>query len=140
MLPRMVEIEVTYTGDLHATARHGPSRAELATDAPKDNEGRGESFSPTDLVATALATCILTTMDLVARRHGWKLAGAHARVEKHMITAPERRIGRLPVQITMPAGLPKEARPVLERTALHCPVHQSVRSDIERPLTFVYPD
>ena len=136
----MVEIEVTYTGDLHTTARHGPSGATLDTDAPKDNQGRGESFSPTDLVATALATCILTTMDLVARRHGCKLAGARARVEKHMITAPERRIGRLPVTVTMPAGLDREARTVLERTAHHCPVHQSVRDDIERPISFVYPD
>lgn len=136
----MVEIEVTYTGDLHTTAHHGPSGADLDTDAPRDNEGRGESFSPTDLVATALGTCILTTMDLYARRHGWKLAGAKARVEKHMVATPKRRIGRLPITITMPAGLPKEARPTLEDVALHCPVHLSVNPDIERPMTFVYPD
>jgi putative redox protein len=136
----MVEIEVTSTGGLHTTAHHGPSGAELDTDAPRDNEGRGESFSPTDLVATALATCILTTMEIFARRQGWKLAGARARVEKHMVSAPARRIGRLPVTITMPAGLPKEARPTLERIALHCPVHLSVNPDIERPMTFVYPD
>jgi hypothetical protein len=69
-----------------------------------------------------------------------RLAGARARVEKHMVAAPLRRIGRLPVTITMPAGLPKEARPALERVALQCPVHQSVNQDIERPMTFVYPD
>ncbi len=136
----MVEIEVTYQGDLHAVSRHVPSGVELETDAPKDNEGRGASFSPTDLVATALASCILTTMGIVARRNQWKLDGARARVEKHMTATPTRRIARLPVRIEMPAGLGSEARTVLERTALHCPVHESVRADIDRPMTFVYPD
>lgn len=136
----MVEIEVTYSGELHTTATHGPSRARVDTDAPKDNEGRGESFSPTDLVATALGTCMLTVMGIVARRHGWKLEGAKARVEKHMVATPIRRIGRLPVRIEMPAGLPKDARVVLERTAHTCPVHQSLHPEIEKPVTFVYPD
>jgi putative redox protein len=136
----MVEIEVTYQGGLHAVSRHGPSGVELETDAPKDNEGRGESFSPTDLVATALASCVLTTMGIVARRHQWPLDGARARVEKHMTATPTRRIARLPVRIEMPAGLNAEARTVLERTARTCPVHESVRADIERPMTFVYPD
>lgn len=136
----MVEIEVVYPGDLHAVARHGPSGAEIATDAPKDNHGRGESFSPTDLVGAALATCMLTVMGIVARKHGWKLDGASARVEKHMVATPARRIGRLPVRIQMPAGLPAEARPVLEHAARTCPVHLSVLPEIDRPVTFVYPD
>jgi len=136
----MVEIEVTYTGDLHARSRHGPSGAVLETDAPKDNEGRGASFSPTDLVATALATCVLTTMGIVARRHDWKLEGAKAQVEKHMTATPSRRIARLPLRVEMPAGLSREARAALEHAARTCPVHESVRADIERPMTFVYPD
>jgi len=136
----MVEIEVKYSGDLHALSRHGPSGAELETDAPKDNEGRGASFSPTDLVATALATCVLTTMGIVARRHGWRIEGAKARVEKHMISTPRRRIGRLPLRIEMPPGLPKDARDVLEHTARTCPVHESLPPDLDRPMTFVYPD
>jgi putative redox protein len=136
----MVEIEVEYTGGLRCRSRHGPSGATLSTDAPKDNEGRGESFSPTDLVATALVTCMLTVMGIVARRNGWKLDGARARVEKHMVADPLRRVGRLPVRIEMPAGLPAQARPVLEKAALTCPVHLSVNPGIDRPVTFVYPD
>ena len=138
--PSMVEIEVEYPGELHATARHGPSGASLATDAPKDNHGRGESFSPTDLVAAALATCMLTVMGIVARKNGWSLDGATARVEKHMVATPVRRIGRLPVSIRMPAGLPAVARPVLEHAARTCPVHQSVHPEIDRPIVFTYPD
>ncbi len=136
----MVEIEVVYDGGLRCTSRHGPSGATLSTDAPKDNEGRGESFSPTDLVATALSTCMLTVMGIVARKHGWALDGARARVEKHMVADPLRRVGRLPTRIEMPRGLPKESRPVLEKAALTCPVHLSVNPGIERPVSFVYPD
>jgi len=136
----MVEIEVEYSGGLRCTSRHGPSGAALSTDAPKDNEGRGESFSPTDLVAAALATCMLTVMGIVARRNGWRLDGARARVEKHMVADPLRRVGRLPVRIEMPSGLPSGARPVLEKAALTCPVHLSVNPGIDRPVSFVYPD
>src|SRR6185295_11703218 len=97
-------------------------------------------FSPTDLVATALASCVLTTMGIVARRHHWKLEGAKARVEKHMVATPTRRIAKLPLRIEMPAGLDREARVVLERTAHTCPVHASLHPDVEKPMTFVYPD
>ena len=127
----MVRIDVHYEGDLHTACRHEPSGAGLATDAPKDNEGRGESFSPTDLLATALGSCMLTVMGIVARRHGWPLEGARASVEKHMQTAPERRVGRLVLRFAMPAALPAEARPVLERAALTCPVHRSLHPDVE---------
>jgi putative redox protein len=136
----MVEIEVVYPGELRSVARHVPSDATLTTDAPKDNEGRGESFSPTDLLATSLCSCMLTVMGIVARKRGWKLDGARARVEKHMVADPLRRVGRLPVRIEMPRGLPAEARPVLEKAALTCPVHLSVNPSIDRPVTFVYPD
>ncbi len=136
----MVEIQVDYTGGLRCTAKHGPSGALLSSDAPKDNEGRGESFSPTDLLATALVTCMLTVMGIVAKKHGWKLDGAKGRVEKHMVADPLRRVGRLPIRLELPAGVPKEARPVLEKAALTCPVHLSVNPTIDRPVTFVYPD
>lgn len=136
----MVSITVDYAGDLRCRARHGPSGAALSTDAPVDNQGLGQSFSPTDLVATALVTCMLTVMGIAARSRGWVLDGARGSVEKHMVADPHRRIARLPVRIEMPAGLPKEARAALERAALACPVHQSVNPAIERPVTFVYPD
>ena len=105
----MVRIEVDYTGDLHTVCRHDPSGSELETDAPRDNQGLGQRFSPTDLVATALASCMLTTMDIVARRHQWPMEGARAEVDKHMATDPVRRIGRIAVCLTMPA-LPSDAR------------------------------
>lgn len=131
----MVRIEMRYEGELHSSARH-PSGATLETDAPKDNEGRGEAFSPTDLLATALGSCMLTVMGIVARRHEWPLEGATARVEKHMVADPERRIGRLDVQLELPAGIPESARRVLERTAHTCPVHNSLRPETKVEVTF----
>jgi putative redox protein len=131
----MVEIQVLYEGDLHTRCSHGPSGRSLETDAPKDNEGRGESFSPTDLLATALGSCMLTVMGILARRKGWKLDGARARVEKHMVAAPVRRIGKLVVELDLPA-VPDDARAPLERAAHTCPVHKSLHPDVEVDLRF----
>jgi putative redox protein len=131
----MVTINATYQGDLCCTAVHGPSSAQLQTDAPKDNEGLGRFFSPTDLVATALATCILTTMGIVARRRGIDLKGASAVVEKHMNATP-RRIGRLPVVLKVGGTYTDEQKQVLEHAAHHCPVHKSLHPDIDASITF----
>ena len=127
-----------YEGGLRCRAVHGPSGAELLTDAPVDNHGQGASFSPTDLVATALGTCVLTTMGIVAERHGWDLKGSHARVEKVMVSEPVRRIGRLDLVVVMPAALDERARTTLERTALTCPVHRSLGEGVELPMRFEY--
>jgi putative redox protein len=132
----MVRIEVEYLGELRCKSIHGPSGTELLTDAPVDNHGRGESFSPTDLVATALATCVLTTMGIVAARHGWDLAGSTASIEKVMVSAPARRIGRLELVVRLPAALDERARTTLEHTARNCPVNLSVAKEIELPLRF----
>jgi len=132
----LVTIHVTYEGDLHCQATHGPSRATFATDAPVDNQGRGESFSPTDLVATALGTCILTTMGIVAKRHGWDLAGSTAKVEKHMVADPERRIGKLAVELVIPHDFGEKERTILERTAHTCPVQKSLGPRVEVPVVF----
>ena len=134
----MVGIQVDYEGDLHCRAVHGPSRAELNTDAPVDNQGRGESFSPTDLVATALGTCMLTVMGILARTLGVEIAGAKATVEKEMTSAPPRRIQRLRVRILMPAGIAAENREKFERAAHTCPVHRSLHPDVEMPIEFVW--
>lgn len=131
----MVEIRVLYEGDLHTRCTHGPSASELETDAPKDNEGRGERFSPTDLLATSLGSCMLTTMGILARRRGWPLEGARVRVEKHMVTAPERRVGRLVVAFDLPA-LPPDARTLLERAAHTCPVKKSLHPDVQVDVSF----
>lgn len=132
----MVEIDVVYEGDLHTRCHHGPSGAGLATDAPVDNQGLGQSFSPTDLVGTAIGSCMLTVMGIVARRHAWPLEGARAHVEKHMVADPVRRIGRLVVRFDMPAELPPESRDILERTAHTCPVRQSLHPDLELDVSF----
>ena len=132
----MIEINVAYEGQLRTRAIHGPSKCELITDAPVDNHGKGESFSPTDLVATALATCMATVMGIVAERKSINLAGMKVRVEKHMSTDAPRRIVRLPVTIEMPLPADHADRALLEATANTCPVHQSLHTDIEKPVTF----
>ena len=134
----MVVVEGRYLGDLRCEATHGPSGSKVVTDAPADNMGRGEAFSPTDLVGTALGTCIVTTMAIVGVRRGIDLSAARFRVEKHMMTDPVRRIGRLPVTIFLPAALDAEQRKILERAAYTCPVHKSLHPEIEAPITFVY--
>lgn len=134
-----VEITGRYLGHLNVEAHHGPSGARLETAAPVDNQGDGSSFSPTDLVATAMATCMLTVMGIKARDRGLDLSGCSFRIEKHMRSDP-RRIDRLPITIQMPAGLSAEERTVLERTALTCPVHRSLLEAIDKPVEFVYPD
>jgi putative redox protein len=133
-----VRIEVRYEGELHTFASHGPSSATLETDAPKDNEGKGERFSPTDLLATALGTCMLTVMGIFARRKGWEMKGARATVDKHMVADPVRRVGRLELRFEMPAGIPAEARKPLERAAHTCPVHQSLHPDVKVETSFAW--
>jgi len=134
----MVQIEIAYRGELRCEATHGPSRATLLTDAPLDNHGKGESFSPTDLVATALGACMLTIMGIVAQRHGIDLKGTRVTVEKHMVADPVRRIGRLPVRIEVPVAVTPEQKKLLETAALTCPVHKSLHPDIDKPVEFVF--
>lgn len=134
----MVSIQIEYQGDLHCNAVHGPSQAQLNTDAPTDNQGRGESFSPTDLVATALGTCMLTIMGIQARTLGVNIDGATATVEKEMSSTVPRRIHSLTVKIHVPHALSAEDRQKLERAAQACPVHKSLHPDIHMPIEFVW--
>jgi len=134
----MVSIQIEYQGDLHCKAIHGPSGAELSTDAPKDNQGRGEAFSPTDLVATALGACMLTIIGINARTLNIDIAGATATVEKEMTAAPPRRIQRLSVKIRVPRELSSEDKEKLERAAHACPVHRSLHPDIQVPIEFTW--
>jgi len=135
-----VEITVSYQGSLRCEAAHGPSGNRFLTDAPVDNQGKGESFSPTDLVATGLATCVLTTIGIVAARRGVDLEGMSAKVIKEMRADPPRRIGKLTLIVNMPAGISEEDRKVYDRTAHTCPVHRSLHPEIEAPIEFIYPD
>jgi len=136
-----VTIDVHYAGDLHCRATHGPSGQSFGTDAPTDNGGRGEAFSPTDLVATALGACLVTVMGIVARREGLDLEGTRVRVVKEMVSDPVRRIGALTATVTFPAGRPfsAEDRARLERTAHTCPVRQSLHPDVRVEIRFEYP-
>ena len=135
-----VEIDIVYQGQLRSIATHGPSGMRLTTDAPVDNQGQGESFSPTDLVATALGTCVMTVMGIVAERNQLDLAGTKVHVVKEMIQQPVRRIGALRVTVTFPAEkasrLTAADRAKLEAAAHHCPVHKSLHPDIEAPIEF----
>ena len=132
----MVEIQIAYLGELRCQATHGPSGVKLVTDAPVDNMGKGESFSPTDLVATALGSCMLTIMGIVAQRHKLDLSGTRVKVTKEMATTPVRRIGRLPVEIHVPGEISAEDRQRLEQAAYTCPVHKSLHPDIDSPVVF----
>ena len=136
----MVKIDVVYGGALHCRLNHGPSGMEITTDAPKDNLGKGEAFSPTDLVAAALASCMLTTMGIVAQRKNFKLGEVTAQVTKEMTPAPPRRIAKLSVTIQMPKGHSPEERVLLEHAATACPVHKSLHPEVQIPVKFEYPD
>ena len=137
----MVEIDIVYEGELHTRATHLPSGDELATDAPKDNQGRGEAFSPTDLLATALGTCMLTIMGIVARREAISLEGTKVRVTKEMTATPPRRVAKLTVTFDVPAsaGISAEQRIKLENAAHTCPVHRSLHPDVEVVTVFIWP-
>jgi uncharacterized OsmC-like protein len=132
----MVKIEIEHSGGLHSEAVHTQSGTRLQTDAPLDNGGKGESFSPTDLVATALGTCMTTTMDLYAKRNGFNIDGTRAVVVKHMISQPVRRIGRLEVVVEVPLSENHPQRSNLEQVALNCPVLKSLNPDMEIPVSF----
>jgi len=134
----MVNISVEYTGDLHCDAAHSPSQAKIVTDAPLDNKGKGEAFSPTDLIATALGTCMSTTMAMKAQELGLDLRGMTISVQKEMSKDAPRRIVALPSKVNIP--LPKNSphREALEQAALNCPVHKSLPPEISRPTEFVW--
>ena len=136
-----VEIDVVYQGALRCLLTHGPSKATIATDAPKDNGGNGDAFSPTDLVGAGLGACMLTIMGLVAQRSGLDISGARVQVSKEMAAAPLRRIAKLAVVLTMPAGrLFSEAdKKKLERGAETCPVKQSLHPDVRVEISYVWP-
>ena len=134
----MVTIQATYEGDLHCSAVHGPSGTSLATDAPKDNQGRGESFSPTDLVATGLLTCVMSIMGIAARREGIDLQGMRGQVVKNMIADPNRRIGSLDLALDLPPHLDSGQRKLLEKISSTCPVCHSLSSSLEVNVSFRY--
>jgi putative redox protein len=136
--PFMVKIEIEYNGQLQTEALHVPSGNRILTDAPVDNGGKGSAFSPTDLVATALGTCMVTIMGIFAKRHEIDLTGTKVSVGKEMLQEPVRRIKRLTVDITVPLPATHPKKSALEKAALTCPVHQSLHPDVEIPVNFYW--
>lgn len=134
----MVEISLAYEGNLHCVSVHGPSGSVLPTDAPRDNMGRGKAFSPTDLTATSLGACMLTTMAIAVLKKPLQadLAGAKAVVRKHMTAQPPRRIAKIEVELTLPAAVSSRERAILEDTAWNCPVALSLGPEVEKAVTF----
>jgi len=130
----MVKVFIEYQGDLHCSVTHGPSGATLQTDAPVDNQGKGEAFSPTDLVGAAMGSCMATIMGIYARQKGISLEGMRIQVTKEMTQSPPRKIARLATEIWMPPGLAPS--PALEQAALTCPVHHSLHPDVDKPVQF----
>lgn len=136
----MVQQNITYLGELRCEAIHAPSSVHLITDAPTDNQGKGENFSPTDLVVTALATCIITTAGMIAQREHVKLEGTKIYAEKHMSTDSPRRIVKVVLEFDMPKSIPLNFRPKLKATGASCPVKQSIHPDVAVDINFRFPD
>ena len=135
----MVRIDATYDGDLRCTATHGPSGANLITDAPVDNHGKGEAFSPTDLLTSALGSCMLTIMGITANTQNINIDGTFATVKKVMGEEP-RRISEIHLDITFIQSVSEKHRTILERAAHHCPVSKSLHPDLKEIVTFHYPE
>ena len=130
--------KVFYNGALRTTCTHLQSGQSIITDAPTDNNGRGEAFSPTDLVATALATCMITVMGIKANVNNWNIDGAELDVTKLMASEP-RRISEVHVVVKMPAGnFDEKTQKILENTARTCPVAMSLHPDIKQIINFVW--
>ena len=130
--------KVTYEGSLRTKALHIQSGNSIVTDAPVDNEGKGEAFSPTDLVATALASCMLTIMGIVAERNDVELKGTTAEVGKIMGTMP-RQISEIKIKILFNKNFDKITKRKLESAALTCPVSNSLNKNLKESIKFVYP-
>ena len=126
-----------YAGQLRTEATHTASGNTIHTDAPVDNHGRGQAFSPTDLVSTALGSCMLTIMGIVAERNGWDLTGTTFEVTKHMAAEP-RRINEIEVAFRLPAQLQVKQRTILENAARTCPVALSLNPEIRQTVQFSY--
>ncbi len=130
--------KIEYKGELRTEAVHLSSGKAIITDAPVDNQGKGEAFSPTDLVATALGSCMMTIMGIVAEREGIILNGTTAEVEKVMATSP-RRIGEVKIKIKFIQKLNRDQKDKLERAAKSCPVSGSLSENLKETVEFIYP-
>ena len=133
----MSKANIIYQNNFRTEAEHIASGEKIITDAPIDNNGKGEAFSPTDLVATALGSCMITIMAIVAEKHGIDISGTNASVKKEMSSNP-RRISEIIVDINMGKNIDKKDRKRLEKAALACPVHKSLHPGMAKKIQFHY--
>jgi len=133
----MSKANIIYQNNLRTEAEHIASGEKIITDAPIDNNGKGEAFSPTDLVATALGSCMITIMAIAAEKHGVDVSRTNALVKKEMSSDP-RRINEIIIDINMDKNIEVKDRKRLEKAALACPVHKSLHPDIKKKIQFFY--
>lgn len=134
----MATSKITYTGELRTSSIHLKSGMEIITDAPVDNQGKGEAFSPTDLLATSLGNCMLTIVGIAARTHGFSIDGTTAEITKIMGENP-RRVSEIMVSLQFPGNdYSDKEKEIIERSARTCPVAHSLHPDIKQNLTFHY--
>ena len=134
----MNSFEIKYNGNLRTSAKHIESGEVINTDAPKDNYGLGQCFSPTDLVCVSLASCMLTIMAISIGKHNVKLNGVKATVQKTMKSEP-RMISQIDIEIIFLENYSNKIKMILERSALNCPVHKSLSDKINKNINFIYP-
>jgi putative redox protein len=135
----MPTVETVYLGELRTEATHLLSGNKLITDAPPDNQGRGEYFSPTDLVATALGSCMVTVMGIAARAHDFNIDGARMVITKIMTKDPPRKIAEIVIDLTFPANYPDKVKKIIEYTVKNCPVALSLHPDLKQTVSLHYP-
>ena len=133
----MNTFEIKYLGDLRTSSTHLDSGSEIYTDAPKDNHGLGEAFSPTDMLCSALASCILTIMAIAVEKNGVDIKDAKAVVKKTMGNNP-RRIAKIDVDLIFPNEYDSKTKTILERAAFNCPVHHTLSKSVEKNISFKY--
>jgi len=131
----MSDISIKYDGKLRTTAIHHQSGSIISTDAPIDNKGKGEKFSPTDLFVTALGSCMLTIMGITAQTHGFNIDGSSVDIKKNMGTNP-RRVSSIKISININGTFSDKEKQLLQNAAHHCPVSKSIHPDIDEQITF----
>ncbi len=134
----MITVETIYSGELRTQAHHSQSGNKIITDAPLDNQGKGEAFSPTDLVATALGSCMITIVGIAARNHGFDIDGTQLKITKIMASDP-RRIAEIKIDFTFPKdNYSEKEKKIIENSARSCPVAKSLHPNLEQTLSFIY--
>lgn len=133
-----VKISSEYLGNLRVKNTHGPSGSIIETDAPLDNLGKGEKFSPTDLLVTSLASCVITTMAIIAQKENFDIGKVKCNAEKHMSEDKPRRVAKIVLDFELDSSLTQEQRSRLESIASNCPVHHSLLPSIETKISFTY--